>query len=156
MIVDQNVMNQPVPLPSYEGLPMNHMMSISPMNGIPLSTYDGIAQIQHIGQTQNNANVSMSIPVNNMSVNVNMNGINPINLSALPAMSVNTINGLQLPVGIQPVNLGVIDNQRNFNNVNSSIEMPITRSVPVCVDNCFLCLGRFGRTSNRSVNVNLL
>lgn len=135
MIVDQNVMNPPVPIASYEGLAMNHMngmINISPINGIPINTYDGMPPMQQLGQNQNASNVSMSIPVNNMSVNVNMNGINSINLNALPTMSVNPMNSLQLPVGIQPMNLGVIDNHRPFNGtMNSNIDIPITHSVSI-------------------------
>lgn len=135
MIVDQNVMNPPVPIASYEGLAMNHMngmINISPINGIPINTYDGIPPMQQLGQNQNTSNVSMSIPVNNMSVNVNMNGINSINLNTLPTMSVNPMNSLQLPVGIQPMNLSVIDNHRPFNGaMNSNIDIPITHSVSV-------------------------
>lgn len=140
MIVDQNVMNPPVPIASYEGLAMNHMngmINISPINGIPINTYDGMPPMQQLGQNQNASNVSMSIPVNNMSVNVNMNGINSINLNALPTMSVNPMNSLQLPVGIQPMNLGVIDNHRPFNGtMNSNIDIPITHSVSIvyCYD----------------------
>ena len=131
MMVDQNPISQAVPI-AYDTLNMNHMNSIvniSPINPIQLSSYD----IQHISPAQNSANVSMSIPVNNMSVNVNMN-VNSINLSAMPGMPVNTINALPISLGLQPMNIGMIDGQRNYTNMNSGMDIPITRTTTVLFD----------------------
>lgn len=120
MIVDSNPINQTVQIP-YESIPI---MGMTSMPGIPLTSYDGMAQIQHMGQPQNNANVS--IPVNNIS-------LNPINMNAIPTIPVNTLNNLQLPMSMQAVSMGVMDSQRNYGNINSGIEMPITRPVTVGV-----------------------
>ena len=133
MIVDQNTINHQVPIPQYDSISMNHIgniMNINPINAMPLSSYEGLPSIQPLPPTQNNPNVSMSIPVNNMSVNVNMN-VSSLNLGAVPAMPVNTINGLQLPLGIQPMNISMIDGQRNFTNISSGIDIPITRPTTV-------------------------
>ena len=123
MIVDQNVIGQHVQLP-YDGIQMNPMI----INGIPLHSYDGLAQMQHLNQPQGNANVSMSIPVN-----VNMNGINQIiGAGNLSAMSVAPMGGLQIPVNMQTMNLGVLDSQRSYGpNVNPAMEIPLSRNVPV-------------------------
>lgn len=123
MLVDQSTISQPVPI-TYDPLNMNAvsgMVNIPPINPMPLSSYDN----PHLPA----ANVSMSIPVNNMSVNVN---VNSLNLGAMAGMPVNTINGLPYP--IQPMNIGMIDGQRNFTNMNSGIDIPITRTSTVLVD----------------------
>ena len=109
--------------------PMSNLINMGAMNAIPLSSYDGMTSIQHMGtiqqtnhntiitphsvEQQGNASVSIPIPITSMNVSVNMNTIPPINLTAIPAMS---MNSLQLPVGMntrQQMNMNVMDTQRN-------------------------------------------
>ena len=132
MMVDASVMNPSAGVAMTNMGDMGSLAQINPMSNliaIPLSSYDGMTSIQHMGtiqqtnhntiitphsvEQQGNASVSIPIPITSMNVSVNMNTIPPINLTAIPAMS---MNSLQLPVGMntmQQMNMNVMDTQRN-------------------------------------------
>ena len=133
MMVDSSVINTSngVTMPNMGDIgglapinPIGNLMNMNTMNAIPLSTYDGMTSIQHMGtiqqtnhntiiaphsvEQQGNASVSIPIPITSM----NVNPIPPINLTAIPTMS---MNSLQLPVNINTMpqmNMNVMDNQR--------------------------------------------
>ena len=143
LMLDSSTVSNPnaVTIPSIGD--MNSMTSMNPLinlpiNPVPIASYDAIP-ISHMNQMGNTPHsILSSREMDSQSSGMNMSmpiAMNSITTMGISAVSVNSVNSMPVTMGMIPMNgMGVVDGQRGFGGMTQNVEMTIARPVNVSLE----------------------